>query len=39
MAAIEHVMLGVVRSVAEGNPPVLTLRNRTDWENVNFRHW
>jgi hypothetical protein len=39
MSAIEHVMLGLVRSVAEGNPPVLAVRNRRDWKNVSFRHW
>ncbi|XP_023716407.2 meiotic recombination protein SPO11 [Cryptotermes secundus] len=39
MAAIEHVMLGIVRSVAEGKPPVLALRNQRDWKNVNFSHW
>jgi len=39
MVAIEDVMLGIVRSVTEGRPPVLTLRNQRDWENVTFRHW
>ena len=39
MVAIEDVMLGIVRSVAEGKPPVLTLRNRSDWKNVTFRDW
>lgn len=39
MAAIEDVMLGIVRSVAEGKPPVLVLRNQKDWKNVNFSHW
>jgi hypothetical protein len=39
MAAIEHVMLGIVRSVAEGKPPVLVLRNQRDWKNVSFRDW
>jgi len=39
MVAIEDVMLGIVRSVAEGKPPVLTLRNQRDWKNVTFRDW
>lgn len=39
MAAIEDVMLGIVRNVAEGKPPVLTLRNQRDWKNVHFGDW
>lgn len=39
MAAIEDVMLGIVRSAAEDKPPVLTLRNQRDWKNVTFRDW
>jgi hypothetical protein len=39
MVAIEGVMLGIVRTVVEGKPPVLTLRNQRDWKNVTFRDW
>jgi hypothetical protein len=39
MVAIEHVMLGIVRSVAAGNSPVFTLRNQRDWKNVKFGDW
>ncbi|KFP82876.1 Meiotic recombination protein SPO11, partial [Acanthisitta chloris] len=37
LAAIENVIQGVIQSLAEGKAPVLTLANRADWRNIEFK--
>uniref|UniRef100_A0A8C5TU91 DNA topoisomerase (ATP-hydrolyzing) n=1 Tax=Malurus cyaneus samueli TaxID=2593467 RepID=A0A8C5TU91_9PASS len=37
LEAIENVIQGVVQSLAQKKAPVLTLANRTDWRNIEFK--
>ncbi|NXS11146.1 SPO11 protein, partial [Neodrepanis coruscans] len=37
LEAIENVIQGVLQSLAQKKAPVLTLANRTDWRNIEFK--
>ncbi|KAL2297104.1 hypothetical protein Nmel_015162, partial [Mimus melanotis] len=37
LEAIENVIQGVVQSLAQKKAPVLTVANRTDWRNIEFK--
>ncbi|KAL9835277.1 meiotic recombination protein SPO11 isoform 2-T17 [Geothlypis trichas] len=37
LEAIEDVIQGVIQSLAQNKAPVLTVANRTDWRNIEFK--
>ncbi|NWI75741.1 SPO11 protein, partial [Dryoscopus gambensis] len=37
LEAIENVIQGVLQSLAQKKAPVLTVANRTDWRNIEFK--